>query len=751
MESAGQALLAGIDALPQVGCPGCVAVFGDSATPCLTTTNKPKALLAVAVDNTNGGRVVACGHEGYFGGHLLPKKGAGSADLTPEQRLFRNAVLWATAAQVDGGDDGEGLTVGILGKDAQWLGQVLQAVGLSKAQAVLWSASDECPPCHVLLWRGSRGSGDVCHGERCSELCEPIAAHVASGRSLLTSMCPWGFEQVTHERLEVGCAQNHCLRRFGMAFTGQMCNQPTFSLATSSPQLAHLGPALHALTDATAQGKTCFDADHVEPLHQAVHLLPLIRTVPVGQRLLQAIDRVAMKDPFVSGKPVEKNDVQSLAMIVHSDRWHCAEIDAVEPLVCPSDKMCFGDTLGSAATCAKHFAPDPAARNHGWQCTGVYALPGCPIEVTVESEHPEWWKVRIGCHSDRLWHCDQWHRWPEVTVCKDCKGNTLRAACPFGGLVFVQSDNKNRSCSAKFDICGGVEAPLFRAGFTDPAAWHAIRMAPAPWAELAGDVICINLPSKAIRELDDPLSVVSYWDEVVKCHAQLAGVPLPSRPERLVVDVQISAGYMHAGYPIMMHMDQLGNNHASDSPGLLDVATLRRKGNWGVFHEIGHNFQQPTWTFEGTGEVTVNWFSLHAMDKIVGIEPWKHPWLKNQKPNAAKYIKEGANFSKWQRDAGLALVTYALVQKMVGWGAFADTTRDYQTLSKEEEPKTLSEKIATFVCIMSKACELDLRAYFKTWGWPLDQDHPSLPELAALPSPPWAAKDAILYEIEHEN
>eukprot|EP00051_Salpingoeca_urceolata_P015048 m.192774 g.192774 ORF g.192774 m.192774 type:complete len:419 (+) comp18274_c0_seq6:1141-2397(+) len=313
------------------------------------------------------------------------------------------------------------------------------------------------------------------------------------------------------------------------------------------------------------------------------------------------------------------------------------------------------------------------------------------------------------------------------------------------------SDNKNRSCSAKFDICGGVEAPLFRAGFTDPAAWHAIRMAPAPWAELAGDVICINLPSKAIRELDDPLSVVSYWDEVVKCHAQLAGVPLPSRPERLVVDVQISAGYMHAGYPIMMHMDQLGNNHASDSPGLLDVATLRRKGNWGVFHEIGHNFQQPTWTFEGTGEVTVNWFSLHAMDKIVGIEPWKHPWLKNQKPNAAKYIKEGANFSKWQRDAGLALVTYALVQKMVGWGAFADTTRDYQTLSKEEEPKTLSEKIATFVCIMSKACELDLRAYFKTWGWPLDQDHPSLPELAALPSPPWAAKDAILYEIEHEN
>eukprot|EP00051_Salpingoeca_urceolata_P015044 m.192733 g.192733 ORF g.192733 m.192733 type:complete len:69 (+) comp18274_c0_seq1:70-276(+) len=41
-----------------------------------------------------------------------------------------------------------------------------------------------------------------------------------------------------------------------------------------------------------------------------------------------------------------------------------------------------------------------------------------------------------------------------------------------------------------------------------------------------------------------------------------------------------------------------------------------------------------------------------------------NPMLQNQKPNAAKYIKEGANFSKWQRDAGLALVTYALVQKM---------------------------------------------------------------------------------------
>ena len=73
------------------------------------------------------------------------------------------------------------------------------------------------------------------------------------------------------------------------------------------------------------------------------------------------------------------------------------------------------------------------------------------------------------------------------------------------------------------------------------------RTAPAPWAELEGDYIILSVPSKTIRHLDNPTDVVSYWDRVMVSHCDLAGCPLPKRKERVVVDQQISAGYMHSG------------------------------------------------------------------------------------------------------------------------------------------------------------------------------------------------------------
>ncbi|CAF4539274.1 unnamed protein product, partial [Rotaria magnacalcarata] len=40
--------------------------------------------------------------------------------------------------------------------------------------------------------------------------------------------------------------------------------------------------------------------------------------------------------------------------------------------------------------------------------------------------------------------------------------------------------------------------------------------------------------------------------------------------------------------------------------------------------------QRDWWTFDGTGEVTVNIFTLHAMNIICHIQPWIHPWLDEQ-------------------------------------------------------------------------------------------------------------------------
>ena len=47
--------------------------------------------------------------------------------------------------------------------------------------------------------------------------------------------------------------------------------------------------------------------------------------------------------------------------------------------------------------------------------------------------------------------------------------------------------------------------------------------------------------------------------------------------------------------------------------------------SWGFFHEMGHNHQQPDWTFDGTGEVTNNVFVLYILDTVCGITSHQHP------------------------------------------------------------------------------------------------------------------------------
>jgi hypothetical protein len=89
--------------------------------------------------------------------------------------------------------------------------------------------------------------------------------------------------------------------------------------------------------------------------------------------------------------------------------------------------------------------------------------------------------------------------------------------------------------------------------------------------------VILTVPSETVRQLDDPTQLAKFWDEVVRLEDELAGTPhLRKRPERIVPDVQISAGYMHSGYPIMTHLDVAGH--------VTNLAKIQA-GSWGHFHE----------------------------------------------------------------------------------------------------------------------------------------------------------------------
>ncbi|MDR2862914.1 MAG: M60 family metallopeptidase, partial [Puniceicoccales bacterium] len=251
----------------------------------------------------------------------------------------------------------------------------------------------------------------------------------------------------------------------------------------------------------------------------------------------------------------------------------------------------------------------------GWQSTGAYAAPGERITVRLNpADISLGLRVIIGCHTDDLFQSKReiWKRFPRISRSFALNSVSTEIANAFGGSIYIDIPARARNSGRlRVEILGAVEAPLYELGKTTPEQWKHIRGAPAPWAELVCRTISLSVPSESIRKLEDPEILMRLWEKIIDDQDWLAALPRRKHaPERLVPDVQISGGFMHSGYPVMCHM---GSAWAMTSH-----ERLTTKGDWGFFHEFGHNRQRSEWTFDGFGEVTCNLFALYCMETIAG-------------------------------------------------------------------------------------------------------------------------------------
>jgi hypothetical protein len=181
-----------------------------------------------------------------------------------------------------------------------------------------------------------------------------------------------------------------------------------------------------------------------------------------------------------------------------------------------------------------------------------------------------------------------------------------------------------------------------------------------------------------------------------------------------VADLQISAGYMHSGYPIMTHLDA--------APRMASLEAML-KGDWGLVHELGHNHQRAEWTFEGTGEVTNNLWSLYLLEVCCKIPLSDgHPALKDRAAKARAHIDAGADFGAWKKDPFLALTMYMQLQEAFGWDAFKRVFAEYRSLDPRDRPKTDDEKRDQWLVRFSRAVDRDLGPFFESWGVPVSDE-----------------------------
>lgn len=672
------------------GIPGTLCVYGKDAQAVLTSGGKhPKAVAATAT--LGEGRIFGIAHDGYRAASHFEK----------EDGLMRSALHWLQNGEAPG-------KVSLFTSDARFE-STLRSLGY---EVIPYDVA-RLPELQILFLQGE--------GPIPAKDLSAMDSWIRSGGSVCATLCPWGWLQVHGDKnwkLTEELTANRLFAAAGIQFTdgysdakvdGQFIIDRKAAAAISCQELVARLERKEIPADLT-------------PLEDALRFLPLDDTVllPRLSAVLPALDAASAPTPSHALK-AKDHALERLAVIAFDRRLKVAT--AEDKLVTPGADIFPGHSGTEPSRETRSIYLD--SKIPGWQSTGLYLDPGQELYFGSKGKSFRGWKVRVGAHADRLWHKDRWPRWPEASIVRSAME---RVRAPAGGLVYFESDPEVAE-SVVVTVMGAVEAPYWVSGKTSAERWHQMRNAPAPWAELQGKHLILTLPSSAVRDLEDPQALMDWWDRTVAEQFQLAGEPLPKRPERFVSDVLISAGYMHAGYPIMMHLD-VAEPRSEERPAVLvDLEELKSKGNWGCFHELGHNRQKATWTFGGTGEVTNNLFSLYCGEVMSGIEPWNNPWLENQKLAGRAYLRDGADFAIWKRKPGIALLCYAQIQKHFGWEPFRETFAAAYALKQGEHPRNDDAKRSFWIRQMSLASGHDLRAFHAHWGWPLE---PSLEEDAAL-------------------
>ncbi len=352
---------------------------------------------------------------------------------------------------------------------------------------------------------------------------------------------------------------------------------------------------------------------------------------------------------------------------------------------------------------------------HGRMSTGLYAAPGEVVNVTFTTDViGQDVYVLVGAHSDSLWGKTTLSRHPKVVRWWPVDNTTMEVGNSFGGVIYIAFAKGSSLGDVEVSIENAVEMPRYIHGVTSIADWQStIRDYPAPIAELESDNFILTIPSKDIRALDDPDYAMDFWDEALQMEHNLSGYTPWPRVERAVFDVQISAGWMHSGYPFMAH-------HASVA-GVVNGTKMYQDGDWGMFHELGHNHQWMSSTLPGTTETTCNIYSVKLMTDLVGKNPREgHGSLNNAsaKSRVETYFNNGANISSWS--VWTALETYLQIQETFGWEPITAAYQEYY-YNYSSQPSGDSNEFNQWAIQISLNTGYNLVPFLEAWGFPIIQ------------------------------
>lgn len=680
-------LLEGVQALPKAGAPGPIAVWGRLAFPLLAAADPNGAEAAVAaVAGLGEGRLLLFGHNAYL-------EGAAGGD---HARLLANAVRWVSPKNKP--------RVGLHGVNAEAFYQPL-AARVDKLQGLLTDAQLSGIDVLVLNAQGATSA----------EQAAAIHRWIESGGGLIAGMTGWAFAQTSRGGdLVADHGLNQALASAGLAFTDQsgFNGIEVFQARRQLPALLHAGAAVAAL-----QGKVALPAAEASQAAAALQLALTAQPTGAGgfqEVVLKALGDAASAVPTPE-RPLseagQSADRLRLGIETRVLRRSAPEATAAHP----AHEVFPGKVPPGAPRVERRVRVDPAVP--GWTGTGLYAAAGEVLRVTLPADRVgRGYALRIGCHTDRLYHLDRWLRVPEISKSVPLRAVETRVASAFGGLIYVEVPTTGDAGPAfEVGVQGGVEAPRFVLGEHSDAEWRdTLRNHPAPWAEFECDKVILSCPTETARAVHNPTELMAFWRRVVEAQDEITNQAAERRrPERIVADVQISAGYMHSGYPIMIPV--------SAAAEMVTYGRLKFPG-WGFYHELGHNHQRPHFTFEGTGEVTNNVIGMWCYEAVLGKD-WLigHPNISPEARRAhlQKIRAAPDKWALWKSDPFLALTTYIQLVQAFGWQSWRGYLHSFADPAFGPAPTDDAQRRDQFLVRYSKVVGRNLGPFFDFWGIPV--------------------------------
>ncbi|RQO64102.1 hypothetical protein DBR40_26295 [Pedobacter sp. KBW01] len=362
--------------------------------------------------------------------------------------------------------------------------------------------------------------------------------------------------------------------------------------------------------------------------------------------------------------------------------------------------------------------------------TGYYAAPGELVKIDVPAGI-EGLTVQVGGHTDNLSGKSPLLRDPVIYMRQQLYAGANYVRNLYGGTIYIRAGRAYPN-PVEFTITNACVSPDFILGQTVDADWvNKVKASQVPWLELRSKRVIFLVPRDKIvatfsssEPYTNPTVALGKWNDVfdldynawmgLSDNAADAKDKSPQGPWRGILDIQLSAGYGHSGFPFVGLND---NEWFKGFTSLKNITTSA--GQWGSYHEFGHNCQQTkVWSWSTLGETTNNLFSFKVANRIGADYNILHPAVSSGFPQAITYAT-GTGTKNFDADGAMndpfkRMTPFVQIFEKYGYGAM---TYLYSEARHAARLNTSDISMHNFVYEkLSDYTQTDLAPFFDAWG-----------------------------------